>query len=358
MTTQKPFPKIALACFLATVISAMMIYRIGLRYFGHLVPPRVFAPLTGIYFLIVLGYLFIRIRKQTRSQTNSTQILAFWQSAIRYFIALDMFVFGLCKFFHIQFNTPMALLDNPFNTFANDDLMWAFYGRSHVFTLLIGCMEMVGALLFLSKKTRLVAIFFLLPICLNIFLLDIFYNGVGTATYIGIEIIGLIYLLLIEYKRLVQFFFIDKGNAPAFTFKNASLKTAAKLSVIIIPVLLMVIVKLPQYYPQINGKYVVKNLIINNKPQSLPVEDSVLTKFYIDKNDIVLEYNGYTRRFIGSYTFDPATNQLTGIWRYPRNFHDTLFAHISPGNRSGVKMLVGRMGKDSLKVAIQKVNLN
>jgi ABC-type multidrug transport system fused ATPase/permease subunit len=250
---QKIFWRIALACFLASFISAMMLQRIGLRYFFQLIPQSVITIITLVYFIAMLFYIVIGINAKVHKEGDTTSLLAFWQDAIRYFIALDMFVFGLCKFFHIQFNTPMALLDNPFNTIANDDLMWAFYGRSYAFTLLIGTMEMVGALLLLFKRTWLVAIFFLLPICLNIFCLDIFYNGIGTAVYIAIEIMGLIYLLFIEYDRLIQFFFVDKSNAAEFNFKKSGLKNMIKLSVVIIPAILMILVKKRQYYPELTA---------------------------------------------------------------------------------------------------------
>lgn len=355
--TKKSFFQIALACFLAGLISSMSMFRIGLRYFVTLIPPPIQAIVVLIYFLAILLYIAFGIRKMISVRRNPASLLAFWQASLRYFIALDLCVFGIGKFFHIQFNTPLALLDNPFNTFSNDQLMWAFFGHVYAFPFIIGIMQITGSLMLLFRKTRLFGVIFLMPILLNIFLLDFFYNDLGTTIYSGIEIIALIYLLLIEYNRLVKFFFIDRNDLPQFNFKNVIWKDIIRASVIIIPLLLMAINKFPQYYPEINGKYEIKSIIINKIPQSpKPCADSVLTRVYIDKNDFVMEYNSYKRRFIGSYQYNKATRQITATWRYPATQHDTLFAKISQGRTSDLKILVGRMGKEAFKIDMLRVN--
>jgi hypothetical protein len=355
--TKKTLFQMALPCFLAGLIWAIVSHRIGLRYFSSwLIPPR-FMPVVSISILsATLLYIFIWLRKVVRTQNNTSVLLAFWQNALRYIIALDITVFGVCKFFHIQFLTPLAVLDNPFNSIDNSMLMWAFFGRSYPFTLLIGALEIFGGLMLLFSKTRLLAVIFLLPICLNIFVLDIFYNGVVTSVYIGIEIIGLTYLLLIEYDRLYKFFFIDESDSPQFKFKSAALRTVIKLSVIIIPAILMAINKPAQYYPDINGKYEVKNLMINNVQQKAPAADSVLTKVYIDKNDLVLEYNSYQKRFIGSYKYNETTRELEAWFRYPAKHPENLFAKILPGKDPDKKILIGHMGRQTFKIDLQRVN--
>lgn len=355
--TKKPFFQIALACFLAGLTSSMSLTRIGFRYFSDFVPPAILLRFSVVCFSALLLYIIIGIRKAIRKPGASSSLLAFWQGALRYFIAFDLCVFGVCKFFHIQFNTPLALLDNPFNTLSDDQLMWAFFGHSRAFTLVIGGMEIIGSLMLLFTKTRLVGVIFLMPILVNICLLDFFYNGLGTTIYSSIEVVGLIYLLLIEYDRLHQFFFIDKSNLPQLNFKNNFWKNTARLSVIVVPLSLIAIIKFPQYYPEINGKYEVKGMVISNIPQSTkPCADSVLTKVYIDKDDFVMEYNSYQRRFIGSYTFNKASKQLIATWRYPRNQHDTLFAKILPGKTPDTKVLTGRMGNETFKIGLLRVN--
>lgn len=261
----KLYPKIASACFITGLICSIALQRIGLKYFFPVIPPRIMLVITLLFFISFLSYTFIFLRQRVKNHAEPLSLLIFWQNALRYIIALDMSVFGICKFFRIQFNTPLALLDNPFNTLADDDLMWAFFGHSYVYTLLIGAIELTGALLLLFRNTRLLGVFTLLPVALNIFFLDIFYNGVVTSVYIGIEIIGLVYLLWIEYPRLIAIFWVNKEEIAHFYFKNKTVKNLIKLSVIVIPFTLMAINKYPQYYPEINGKYLVKKLVVDKK---------------------------------------------------------------------------------------------
>ncbi len=353
--TRKPSTQTAWACFLASLITAVASNRIGLRYFQWLLTPNMLNMLSITILVTSLLYIFIRLRKSINRQDNPDALVGFWQNALRYILSLDMMVFGVCKFFRIQFNTPLALLDNPFNTLSDSELMWAFFGHSYPFTLVIATLEIIGALMLLFRKTRLLAVILLLPICLNIFALDIFYNGVVTAVYIAIEIAGLIYLLLIEYNRLYQFFFVDKSESPEYNLKSRPLRVTIKLSVLVFPMFLMAMHKQPQFYPDINGKYEVTKLYIDNIEQKLPSADSVLTRIYIDKNDIVLEYNGHNKRIIGGYKYNEATHELEAWWRYPWQHPEDLFAKILPSASPDKKILVGRMGKQTLKIDLHRV---
>ncbi|PJJ80366.1 hypothetical protein [Mucilaginibacter auburnensis] len=351
----KPFSKIALPYFLTGLISAIMLQRIGLRYFYPLIPPPIMNNISIVFFIGVLLDMLFLLPKNFKNHPDPYSMLAFWQDALRYLIALDMCIFGVCKFFGLQFNTPLALLDNPFNTISDSELMWAFFGHSRIYTLLIGGIEIAGGLLVIFRKTRLLGVFVLLPVTLNIFFLDVFYNGIVTSVYIGIEIAGLVYLLWIEYPRLVKIFFTD-DDLKRYFFKSKVIRNLVKLSVIVIPFILMAIVEYPQYYPEINGKYVVKQLKVNGKDIAVPSVDSVLTKVYIDKNDIVLEYNKPWKRLIGNYKYNEDNRQLTATWRFPQSARDTLKAQITPATVGGKATLTGKMGKESLNIEIERIN--
>lgn len=353
--TTKPFSKIALPYFLTGLISSIMLQRIGLRYFYPLISPPVMNNISIVFLIGVLMYMFFILPKKFRRHPDQSSMLAFWDDALRYFIALDMCVFGVCKFFGLQFNTPLALLDNPFNTLSDSELMWAFFGHSYIYTLLIATVEITGGLLLIFRKTRLLGVFILLPVALNIFFLDVFYNGLVTAVYIAIEIAGLVYLLWIEYPRLVKIF-IGDDDLKRYFFKSNTTRSFIKLSVIVIPFMLMAVVEYPQFYPGINGKYLVKKLTVNGEAVLLPSVDSVLTKVYIDKNDIVFEYNKHWKRLIGKYTYNEATKQLAATWRFPQSARDTLKAQITPTTVGGKARITGKMGKETLDIELERIN--
>ena len=112
----------------------------------------------------------------------------------------------------------------------------------------------------------------------------------------------------------------------------------------------------PQYYPAIYGKYKVKSFTVNHIPcDTTTGRDSVLTKIFIDKTDLVMEYNNYQRRLIGNYQYDPANKQLKVIWHYPPTEHDTLVVKVDNGKNPGDKILSGLMGKNVIKIEMDKV---
>ena len=356
--TKKSFSQNVLACLLAGILGSIVMLRIGHRFLADWFPFPIQIGIACLYFLTIMVFLFKMNRKADRGETGTQRVLSLLQGMIRYFIALDLCTFGFQKIFHLQFAIPLGVLDNPFSSLSGEEMIWAFFGHFYAFTVIIAVMQITGSLMLLFRKTRLLAVIVLLPILLNVLLLDWFYDlGIMVNIYITILMITMVYLLLIEYDRLVKFFFIDKSTLPQFNFRNILWKNTMRLSVIIIPLLLMAIYKFPQYDAEIYGKYEVKGMVINNAPQNLiPCGDSVLTKVFIDKTDLVFEYNNYQRRFIGNYTYNKTNRSIIAVWHYPASVHDTLFAKILPGKTPDVKTLNGHMGRQTFKIDLLRVN--
>ena len=357
--TQKLFYQTTLACFFAGLVSAIVMLRVANWYLMGRVPLPILAGIAIIFFVGIVIYIFTGLRRAIQKPDKALALAAFWQGVLRYVIAFDLCSFGTGKFFHLQFNTPLPVLDNPFSSFDDAQLMWSFFGRFFAFTAIIGAMQIIGSVLLLYRRTRLFATIFLLPLLLNVLLLDYFYNYTGGVKYyITIETLALLYLLFTEYDRLADFFFKVQSSVPAFPFKNALWKNVLRFSVIYVPLLLIALFFRPgHFYPDINGKYEVKRAVINNVPQNTNTcADSVLSKVYIDKEDLILEFNSYQRRFIGRFRYDQAKNEIMAVWAYPANRHDTLFAKILPGKTAEMKILDGHMGKQAFRLDLLRVN--
>ncbi len=355
MTTKQSF-KNALACITSSIIGAIVFLRIGRRFLPF-IPFVILIGIAVIYLLSAVIYIFIWNRKAKRPDFNSSSRLAFWQGITRYFIALDLCTIGFQKIFHLQFMIPLGVLNNPFSSLTGEQMVWAFFGHFYAFTVIIAALQIGGSLLLLFSRTRLFGTIILLPVLFNIMLLDYFYNlGTVVNIYVSLLTLAVIYLLLLDYDRLVQFFFAAKNNLPAVRFKHKWIKYVLRLSVIGIPLLLMAIYRFPQYYPEIYGKYKVSSFTVNNTAYDTTTgKDSVLTKVFIDKTDFVMEYNNYQRRFIGDYQYDEKNKKLTVIWHYPTAENDTLAVQVVDGKLANSKVLLGRMGKQQVRVEMLKV---
>jgi hypothetical protein len=349
---RKPFSPLAWAAFIAAVLGAIVFTRAGRIAVGEDILPLILYGLALIYLLTVLVLTFVWKSKATKGVIDVTNYTAFWQNAVRYTLALDMVMFGCQKFCHQQFYVPLGMLDDPFTAIPNEMLMWAFMGRYHSMVDIIACFEILGGVLLLFRKTRLVGAFVLLPMLLNIMLLDLYYLNLLVQVYVALELLAVIYLILLEYRRLVAFFLNTEGSAPLYSFRRHWVSYAVKASVIIIPAIALSLHHYETNYTEITGKYEVKRVFINNSDQTqAPCRDSVLTNIFIDRYDLVLGYADYHNKVIGRYRYSPQTKKIIVAFHYNRK--DTLTATIT-GN-GAMKMLVGKIGSKELKVEMERV---
>ena len=210
-------------------------------------------------------------------------------------------------------------------------------------------------MLLLFHRTRLVGVFILLPILANILLMNIFYQiGSSVVVHTSIMMAGILYFLVIEFKRLKEFFFAATNELPDLPFSRYA-KWIIRLSIIYIPLLLIAIHRKVDNYPGLTGKYEVKQLSINQ--QSLHnniAADSILTVVYFDiKNGCVFQFNTPTKRWNGTFSKD--SNDLKIKWFSPAD-NPVFNGTMSTTNDSGELMLTGMLGKDSMDVLLEKVS--
>jgi hypothetical protein len=130
-------------------------------------------------------------------------------------------------------------------------------------------------------------------------------------------LIALLYLLLWEYHRLVEFFFRTNSAFKPTRF-SPFLKSIIRFSILLIPLF----------------------LIWN----------------YDQGNDCVFEYNSQQRRLYGIYHLDKAKTKMTVIWHYPKNIRDTLVAAISTIGKDHKLLVSGKMGSNSMELELLKMN--
>lgn len=358
MNSNRSFFKNQLACIVAGFVGAAIAVRVGLSYLSF-IPPKVTGALAVAFLLTTIVYGVIWRYRQKRGLDDDEQKLAFWEGLTRYLLAFDMFFIGVGKIFHAQFRVQLGLYDNPISSINTNTLMWVFFGQHYSYPVMIAVLQMTAGLLLMFRKTRLFGLIFLLPILLNIVVLNYYYDfGWGVSTYTIILTLAAIYLMMLEYERLKQFFFIEKPHLPVYHFKGRWQKDGLRILLILIPLVLVKANHMKIFYPKYIGIYDVKTLTVNGKlvPRPTSSRDSTLTTIFIDKddNDFVMDYNDYRRRLVGAYTFDPSGTKFTVIWRWPRNLHDTLTATFTNGNKPDERILAGRMGKDTLRIVLRK----
>jgi hypothetical protein len=250
---------------------------------------------------------------------------------------------------------PISKLDLPYNSFSPSELFWNFFSYSYVFGCIIAALQIAGAMLLLFHRTRLMGLFILLPVLANILLMDIFYQiGYSVVVHASIMMAGVLYFLVMESNRLKEFFFTATNYLPALHMCKYA-KFIIRLSIIYIPLILIAMHGSPDKHPELTGKYDVTELRINHQLlQRGNYADSTLTLVYFDiKNGCVFQFNTPAKRWNGTFSKD--SNHLKIKWFSPADkpfFNGTM----STANGLGKFILTGILGKDSIRMILQKVN--
>ena len=104
---------------------------------------------------------------------NKKDYLDIFENAISWIVVLAMFIYGFGKLFQFE---GAAEIDKTVSELNGMQLMWAFYGYSKSFAITLGIFEVIGGLLILIKRTRIIGCLFTSTILINVILQDIFFE--------------------------------------------------------------------------------------------------------------------------------------------------------------------------------------
>jgi len=104
---------------------------------------------------------------------NKNDIIDIVENAMSWVVVLGMLVYGAGKL--VQFDGA-ASIQKSVSELTGMELMWAFYGYSFTFAVLLGILELLGATLIFFKKTRLIGCLFTSTILINIIIQDIVFE--------------------------------------------------------------------------------------------------------------------------------------------------------------------------------------
>ncbi len=125
-----------------------------------------------------------------------------FENAISWVVVLAMFIYGGAKI--IQFDGSTEI-DKTVSELSGMELMWAFYGYSKSFALIIGFLEIIGGILILIKKTRIIGCLFTSTILVNVILQDIYFEIHSGALKAAILYQLLIIIILwLHRRKLIQ----------------------------------------------------------------------------------------------------------------------------------------------------------
>ncbi|HSD08569.1 hypothetical protein [Flavobacterium sp.] len=207
-------------------------------------PPIFVFSLVGISLLIGLLFPFLWQYLERKQKINSLKTYGFLYSSIRYCIAFNIVSFGWKKFYGLQFIVPTEISSMPMNQQTGEWLTWFYFGHSHSFGIIIALIQIIGGYLLLYRRTLLIGAVILFSLLLNLTLINIFYQmNAGALTQSVLLTIGVLFLILLDYKKLIDFFFKAKSNLPSLNINSVFVKNAVRLSAIVLSLLFTIYIK-------------------------------------------------------------------------------------------------------------------
>ncbi len=236
------FTQKLIVCLIGGLIGGLTFLRASDFVLGKVLPPITLIITAVSMFIGCIAYIGIWQWRDIKGIADNARIKTFWIGAIRYVIAFDLALFGFQKMVQMERFIPLGVIDEPFSSISGSWLTWSYFGRSYAMMVTVGILQLLGALLLLFHRTRLAGVLVLTPIMLTIVLIEYFYDfEMGDLIHAVTVMAGLLYLLALDYKRIIAFFSKSTETDLSFQTKHTLMKHVGRMSILFIPVLLIVL---------------------------------------------------------------------------------------------------------------------
>lgn len=115
---------------------------------------------------------------------------------LRYLCAVLLCFYGVSKLTGHQLVVPSWVAQKPIGSLDGYTLTWYYFGYSHTYKYILGVIQVICATLLLFRKTALLAALVMVPMMVNILLINIFYSITFGAERTAAFILGCMLLLL------------------------------------------------------------------------------------------------------------------------------------------------------------------
>ena len=137
--------------------------------------------------------------------------LGYWlRTALRYYIALECFQYGIIKLFCLQMPAPnLSQLATPLGDFGAMRLCWMYMGYSKPFEVFAGMAEIVAGLLLLYRRTVTLGLLIALGVFINVMTMNLSYDIPVKGYSMELTLCCLV-LLVWDHQRLFSFLALNR----------------------------------------------------------------------------------------------------------------------------------------------------
>ena len=152
-----------------------------------------------------------------------TQLTNGIEFGFRFYACVLFCIYGVGK--SVQFGSggefPAEMLKSDM---TGQEVMWFFFGYSLIYPLIVGGTQVVGGILLLFERTKLLGVLILLPVVTNIIILDLVYSvNVGALLYAISLLFALFFIMYWERKKVVEVLLVIIKKTKSWTLKEKSI---------------------------------------------------------------------------------------------------------------------------------------
>ena len=107
--------------------------------------------------------------------------------------------------FYMNGKLPAEIANTTLGEASGFSLAWTFMGHSYIYILFIGISQLLGAWFLLWNKTKLIGVLLLLPIMINIIIVDLIFLDVYPALANALIILLMLFsILFLNKERIIE----------------------------------------------------------------------------------------------------------------------------------------------------------
>lgn len=322
--------------------------------------------LTVAVLLFALGYPVLWHRQENNGKADSGLRHAWFTGIIRYWLAVEIFNYGFAKILGTQFAPNYFRGDSTWNSLSGFDLTWNYFSYSYAMSCIIAGIQIIGSAFLLFRRTTLLGVILLLPVMVNIMLIDIFYSIASGALMNAILFtLGLSYLLLLQWAAIKTFFIQSRPALPAIRFFGG--KNWLRLVLAAYAFAFIYYVTTTRAPAKLTGKWRVDQLVRNGDTAK---NNDWLTDSLSWKNIYLEEYGRATfspnpyvvesaRAMTGLYKYEEPKQTIRFVLYTPGSAADTLYAAVTMPSADHMRWTMVRYkDKDTVSLLLTKISGN
>jgi hypothetical protein len=295
-------------------------------------------------------------RKEKSQPIDSARRHALFIGILRYWLAVEICNYAFAKILETQFAHEYTLDNSLAGDLSGFDLTWFYFGYSYTLSVIVAILQIGGSVLLLFRRTVFLGVVILLPIMINIVLIDIFYHiQAGAMLNASLFTLGLFYLLFLFRKELRILLSQVKNTLPVNS--SNKLKNVLRIGVVVYAFLFILNFTTTESPKFLVGKWSVTQLIRNGhttKADDWLTDSLAWTDIYLERwNQVTLSPNPYVieagRSQRGIYEYDKTLQTIKLIlWA-----GDTLkFRILMPDDKH--MSWTGKSKKESIELSLVK----